>query len=660
MAYHNIIQWNCRGIQANFNELNIIANDFNIGIFCLQETLLSPNKQFTFKHYTAYHNFANTIPDSRPSGGITILVHNSIPNSPIPLTTNLQAQAITVTCNQTITICNIYISPNSSVDLLQIENLIQQLPIPYILLGDFNAHHPLWGCSSHNSKGNLVENLLLNHPLTLLNNKQHTYIHPATGSSSAIDLTFATPSLSLNYTWKPLDDLHGSNHLPILLSSNNSFPDEKLPHWKITKANWSLFQTQCNNSLTETTPIGNQDSMLFFTNTLISIANNSIPKTSTKNTKFNKPWINDDCKRAINERKSALHNLRRHPTITNLETLRIKRAQARRTIRTAKKSSWQSFVSRINKNTPLRKVWNMIHKIQGKNVKQPIKHLNSNGQTISKLPDIANTIARAISFNSSTKNYSPVFQQYKTQAEHYPISFTSDNTESYNHPIQLEELKDAINSSKDSTPGPDNVHYQLLKHLPLRSLKLLLSIFNHYYSTDTFPSNWHNATIVPIPKPNKDHTNPTNYRPIALTSCFCKIFEKILNTRLMWFLEQNKILSPEQSGFRKQRGTIDHLVRLESYIRDAFVHKQHVVAIFFDLEKAYDMTWKYGVLQDLKNCGIKGHLPLFIQNYLNNRKFKVRISNTFSEEFEQEAGVPQGGILSTTLIILKLIVLLNV
>jgi len=103
--------------------------------------------------------------------------------------------------------------------------LIQQLPVPYILLGDFNAHHSLWGCSSQNSKGNLIENLLLNHPLTILNNKQHTYIHPATGSSSAIDLTFVTPSLSLNYSWKPLDDLHGSDHLPILLSSNNSISE---------------------------------------------------------------------------------------------------------------------------------------------------------------------------------------------------------------------------------------------------------------------------------------------------------------------------------------------------------------------------------------------------------------------------------------------------
>ena len=53
----------------------------------------------------------------------------------------------------------------------------------------------------------------------------------------------------------------------------------------------------------------------------------------------------------------------------------------------------------------------------------------------------------------------------------------------------------------------------------------------------------------------------------------------------MWFLEYHKFITPERSGFRKQRGTLDHLVRLESFIRDAFAQKQHVVGIFFSILK---------------------------------------------------------------------------
>ena len=73
--------------------------------------------------------------------------------------------------------------------------------------------------------------------------------------------------------------------------------------------------------------------------------------------------------------------------------------------------------------------------------------------------------------------------------------------------------------------------------------------------------------------------------------------------------------SINQSGFRKNRSTADQLVCLESYIRNAFVKKQHVVAIFFDLEKAYDTTWKHGILKDIHKIGLKGNLPKFISNF---------------------------------------------
>ena len=100
------------------------------------------------------------------------------------------------------------------------------------------------------------------------------------------------------------------------------------------------------------------------------------------------------------------------------------------------------------------------------------------------------------------------------------------------------------------------------------------------------PKSWKEATIIPIPKPGKDNTNPNNYRPIALTSCICKTLERMINERLVWYLEKNNIITEFQSGFRHQRSTNDHLVRLETFIREAFVKKEHLVAVFFDLEKA--------------------------------------------------------------------------
>ena len=128
----------------------------------------------------------------------------------------------------------------------------------------------------------------------------------------------------------------------------------------------------------------------------------------------------------------------------------------------------------------------------------------------------------------------------------------------------------------------------------------------------------------------------------------------MVNERLIWYLDKNNILSRQQCGFRANRSTIDHLIRLESFIRDAFRHREHVVAVFFDLKKAYDTTWKYGILKDLHKVGLRGHLPKFIANFLSDRTFQVLLGTTISDEFQQEQGVPQGAILSTTLFNLKI------
>ena len=202
--------------------------------------------------------------------------------------------------------------------------------------------------------------------------------------------------------------------------------------------------------------------------------------------------------------------------------------------------------------------------------------------------------------------------------------------------------------------GPDEVHYEFLKQLPSCSLDFLPQAFNEVWVSGKFPTSWKQATIIPIPKPGKDNTDPFNYRPIALTSCLCKTLERMINTRLIWFLESNGLNTNFQCGFRSKRSTVDHLVRLETFVREAFIKKEHLTAVFFDLEKAYDTTWKYGIMRDLSDFGLKGRLPHFIDNFLSNRNFKVRVGTTLSDLQGQEEGVPQGSILSVTLFSIKI------
>ena len=254
----------------------------------------------------------------------------------------------------------------------------------------------------------------------------------------------------------------------------------------------------------------------------------------------------------------------------------------------------------------------MIRKISGKNSSLNVGHLNVGDDVVTSKTDIADALADTFAEKSSSSNYSAAFQKFQNTKEKTKINFKSNNNEHYNKDFTMKEFKKALKKCHDTAVGCDDIHYQFLKHLPFRSLDSLLRIFNQIWHTGILPDSWKEAMVIPIPKPGKDSTNPANYRPIALTSCICKTMERMVNDRLVWFLEKNQLIATVQSGFRKQRGTLDHLVRFETFIREAFIKKEHAVSIFFDLESAYDTTWKYGIMNDLHDFGIRGRLAYFI------------------------------------------------
>ncbi|GFW49922.1 probable RNA-directed DNA polymerase from transposon X-element [Trichonephila clavipes] len=213
----------------------------------------------------------------------------------------------------------------------------------------------------------------------------------------------------------------------------------------------------------------------------------------------------------------------------------------------------------------------------------------------------------------------------------------------------MTELQKALLQAHNTSPGPDGITYTMLRHLHPNSLANILFLFKRVWKEYCFPSSWREAIVIPILKPGKVTTDPLSYRPIALTSCFCKTFEHMVNTRLVYVLEKEKCISPLQSGFRKGRSILDNLIFLESQIRDAFVRKNHSVSLFFDIRKAYDRTWRYWILRNMYDFGLRGNLPIFIFNFLAVRYFNVRIGHSSSHKFMQDQGVPQGSVLSVTL-----------
>jgi len=178
-----------------------------------------------------------------------------------------------------------------------------------------------------------------------------------------------------------------------------------------------------------------EDPIEHFTDILTNIVNSTIPKSKPRSKKRDPVWLNDECMNSIRSRRKASRKIKTSPTPANIENLRIIRAKTRRTIKSTKRKSWQSFVCKINSHTSIKKVWTMVRNITGKPLASPIRHLKVNNVEVSDFPDIANTIAQTFSNNSSPEHYSNKFKSFRRHAENQQLKFKSSNYENYNNPF---------------------------------------------------------------------------------------------------------------------------------------------------------------------------------------------------------------------------------
>lgn len=655
-----LLQWNCQGCRNKKYDINNLIETYKPSVVTLQETMLSANNPFNVSNYNCVR--ADGHFNRRAHGGVAVFVHESLPYLPVQLNTELQAVAVTVQLSRKITICSIYNSRSHSLTEQLLNNLINQLPAPIILMGDFNSYSPLWGSSSTDARGRAVESFIETNSLNVLNNGSPTRV--GFNSESAIDLTIISPTLASDCNWEVLPSPRDSDHNPIqvCISTNNRVPpQETLTFRNFKKANWDLFG---NHQVWKTLPseaIINNSSAAQLLEDLYSRFNTALNDTTpvVKLSKFYpKPWWSPEVKEAFEKREKAYKIYRQNKSPQNFTKWKKTKAEYRKKSTIWKKESWQKTASEINCNTPLSKVWESIGKIKGR-VPRKISMLKDGPNIITTLPEICNKLAEAFSTVSKNSNYSQEFQQIKTRCEQNPLDFSSNNVEPYNEPFSLSELKFALSKTSNTSPGPDEITNKMLKTIPMEAAEHLLKVINRIYADEIFPDQWKDSIIVPIPKPNKDHSSATNYRPISLTSVLCKTMERMINNRLVDYLETVLGYGRVQCGGTKNRSTIDHLVRMETVIRRAFANNQHLVSVFFDLEKAYDTTWRYGILRDLFNHGLRGHLPIFIRNFLQERRFSVRLGGCMSGEHQQETGVPQGSVLSVTLFVMKIDQIVN-
>jgi len=144
-----------------------------------------------------------------------------------------------------------------------------------------------------------------------------------------------------------------------------------------------------------------------------------------------------------------------------------------------------------------------------------------------------------------------------------------------------------------------------------------------------------------------DRSNPKNYRPISITSSLCRLMERIVLKRLQDSFEKSGLLVMSQSGFRARRSRRDNLVFILQKIRETFNRKCRAVAIFFDIESAFDKVWLNRLINKLVSTPC--YLLKFIINFLGSRSFFVKVNNAVSDRNSMTCGVPQGACLTPTL-----------
>lgn len=168
----------------------------------------------------------------------------------------------------------------------------------------------------------------------------------------------------------------------------------------------------------------------------------------------------------------------------------------------------------------------------------------------------------------------------------------------FDTPFVKEEFELVFYSSnKKSSPGPDQIDYKILSHLPESYRSTLLSILNDIFQKGDFPEDWKSSIVYMIPK-----STPGKFRPISLTLCLLKMLERLVLLRLNWRIKSKHILPEFQFGFRSFKSCQDNLSIFTSEIHTSFVRSHVTVCLFLDLPNAFDDVLMQLLLSDLLNC----------------------------------------------------------
>lgn len=360
------------------------------------------------------------------------------------------------------------------------------------------------------------------------------------------------------------------------------------------------------------------------------------------------PWISLSILKEIKNREKLRKREKSEPNgiaangcswtdLYNFSKLKI-----RKMIAEAKQKHLEKGV--LNAHNNPRKMWATINEHLGvsnkRKVNEPIKEIKTeSGDALTNPKQIANYLNSFFNNLSSTPGHPRVLNQRCQQS----IFWT---------PVTVNEVIIAIAELKsDSAPGIDSITVKDIKALTDLIAPVLTKLFNQYMADGLFPDCLKEAIVKPIfKKGEKD--KPGNYRPISLLPVFGKLFEKIINSRLVAFINQTSQFDNNQFGFLSKSSTESAVLQTCLEINKKLDEGKYVISVFVDLKKAFDMVNHQILLEVLEELGVRGISLELMKNYITNRHVKMKVGDDISNMATPNSGVPQGSVLGPLLYLL--------
>ena len=218
--------------------------------------------------------------------------------------------------------------------------------------------------------------------------------------------------------------------------------------------------------------------------------------------------------------------------------------------------------------------------------------------------------------------------------------------------FSAEAILKAIRKIKaKTTAGPDGYPPLLVKELGHCLVYPLSAMFRSFMSVGRLPAVWKDAIITPVYKSGVA-SEPANYRPIALTSVFCKLMERVIVSNMLDYCKKYKLITNQQHGFLSKRSTVTNLLYCLNDWTCAIMNRHSVAVAYIDFQKAFDSVCHNKLLVRLASLGIAGNLLEWIKSFLSDRQQRTRVGSALSVPVNINSGVIQGSCIGPILFLL--------